>query len=242
MSLLSIALEAEFRDTGVAFNTLWPRHAVATAATSFIGGDRLLKVSRTPAIVADAAFRVVVSPANFLSGHAFSDRDVLRSCGITDFTAYNVDPDMPHAPVSDFFVRQTVPSPTFADPATIRSQKDEDGDVSIKTNSSEGTEDAGKTRSKKGVVLVLCDEDCDFIRPVCTALLQEGHRVVVLAHVRANVNDLNGEPISRTLVGDSTDVYLYSQPLEPSTTSRFVKKSRVRSVPSSAARPFFTSP
>lgn len=240
--MLSIALEAEFRDTGVAFNTLWPRHAVATAATSFIGGDRLLKVSRTPAIVADAAFRVVVSPANFLSGHAFSDRDVLRSCGITDFTAYNVDPDMPHAPVSDFFVRQTVPSPTFADPATIRSQKDEDGDVSIKTNSSEGTEDAGKTRSKKGVVLVLCDEDCDFIRPVCTALLQEGHRVVVLAHVRANVNDLNGEPISRTLVGDSTDVYLYSQPLEPSTTSRFVKKSRVRSVPSSAARPFFTSP
>lgn len=240
--MLSIALEAEFRDTGVAFNTLWPRHAVATAATSFIGGDRLLKVSRTPAIVADAAFRVVVSPANFLSGRAFSDRDVLRSCGITDFTAYNVDPDMPHAPVSDFFVRQTVPSPTFADPATIRSQKDEDGDVSIKTNSSEGTEDAGKTRSKKGVVLVLCDEDCDFIRPVCTALLQEGHRVVVLAHVRANVNDLNGEPISRTLVGDSTDVYLYSQPLEPSTTSRFVKKSRVRSVPSSAARPFFTSP
>jgi len=242
MSLLSIALEAEFRDTGVAFNTLWPRHAVATAATSFIGGDRLLKVSRTPAIVADAAFRVVVSPANFLSGHAFSDRDVLRSCGITDFTAYNVDPDMPHAPVSDFFVRQTVPSPTFADPATIRSQKDEDGDVSIKTNSSEGTEDAGKTRSKKGVVLVLCDEDCDFIRPVCTALLQEGHRVVVLAHVRANVNDLNGEPISRTLVGDSTDVYLYSQPLEPSTTSRFVKKSPVRSVPSSAAKLFFTSP
>lgn len=242
MSLLSIALEAEFRDTGVAFNTLWPRHAVATAATSFIGGDRLLKVSRTPAIVADAAFRVVVSPANFLSGRAFSDLDVLQSCGITDFTAYNVDPDMPHAPVSDFFVRQTVPSPTFADPATIRSQKDEDGDVSIKTNSSEGTEDAGKTRSKKGVVLVLCDEDCDFIRPVCTALLQEGHRVVVLAHVRANVNDLNGEPISRTLVGDSTDVYLYSQPLEPSTTSRFVKKSPVRSVPSSAAKLFLTSP
>lgn len=240
--MLSIALEAEFRDTGVAFNTLWPRHAVATAATSFIGGDRLLKVSRTPAIVADAAFRVVVSPANFLSGRAFSDLDVLQSCGITDFTAYNVDPDMPHAPVSDFFVRQTVPSPTFADPATIRSQKDEDGDVSIKTNSSEGTEDAGKTRSKKGVVLVLCDEDCDFIRPVCTALLQEGHRVVVLAHVRANVNDLNGEPISRTLVGDSTDVYLYSQPLEPSTTSRFVKKSPVRSVPSSAAKLFFTSP
>ena len=89
---------------------------------------------------------------------------------------------------------------------------------------------------------MLCDEDCDFIRPVCTALLQEGHRVVVLAHVRANVNDLNGEPISRTLVGDSTDVYLYSQPLEPSTTSRFVKKSPVRSVPSSAAKLFFTSP
>ena len=194
MSLLSIALEAEFRDTGVAFNTLWPRHAVATAATSFIGGDRLLKVSRTPAIVADAAFRVVVSPANFLSGRAFSDRDVLRSCGITDFTAYNVDPDMPHAPVSDFFVRQTVPSPTFADPATLR-RKDDEVDVSIKKNSSEGPEDAGKTRSKKGVVLVLCDEDCDFIRPVCTALLQEGHRVVVLAHVRANVNDLNGESL-----------------------------------------------
>ena len=177
MSLLSIALEARWRDAGVAFNTLWPRHAVATAATSFIGGDRLVRASRTPAIVADAAFRIVVSPANFLSGRAFSDRDVLRSCGITDFAPYNVDPDLPHEPVSDFFVAQASPSPEFANPAEFAKFPDE--------------KEEGDSKPTKGVVLVLCDEDCDFARPVCAALLRDGHRVVLLAHVRDDVNDLH---------------------------------------------------
>ena len=148
---------------------------VATAATSFIGGDRLVRASRTPAIVADAAFRIVVSPANFLSGRAFSDRDVLRSCGITDFAPYNVDPDLPHEPVSDFFVAQASPSPEFANPAEfarfVNAEKEE-----------------GDSKPTKGVVLVLCDEDCDFARPVCAALLRDGHRVVLLAHVRDERN------------------------------------------------------
>ena len=190
MSLLSIALEARWRDSGVAFNTLWPRHAVATAATSFIGGDRLVRASRTPAIVADAAFRIVVSPANFVSGRAFSDRDVLRSCGITEFAPYNVDPDLPHEPVSDFFVRQTSPSPEFADPAEFARFSDDGDNEEEEEEEGDSRARAKKPTKRAGVVLVLCDEDCDFARPVCAALLRDGHRVVLLAHVRDDVNDL----------------------------------------------------
>lgn len=203
MSLLSIAFEARWRDAGVAFNTLWPRHAVATAATSFIGGDRLVRASRTPAIVADAAFRIVVSPANFLSGRAFSDRDVLRSCGITDFASYNVDPDLPHEPVSDFFVKQASPSPEFANPAEFARFSDD-------VNEEEEEEGDSKPTKRAGVVLVLCDEECDFARPVCAALLRDGHRVVLLAHVRDDVNDLharrsfNDDAIRRAIASSAT--------------------------------------
>ena len=52
-------------------------------------------------------------------------------------------------------------------------------------------EEEGDSKPTKGVVLVLCDEDCDFARPVCAALLRDGHRVVLLAHVRDDVNDLH---------------------------------------------------
>ena len=210
MSLLSIAFEARWRDSGVAFNTLWPRHAVATAATSFIGGDRLIRASRTPAVVADAAFRIVVSPANFLSGRAFSDRDVLRSCGITEFAPYNVDPDLPHEPVSDFFVKQASPSPEFADPAEFATFPDGDGDDDDdeeKEKEGDSLARAKKpTKRRTGVVLVLCDEDCDFARPVCAALLRDGHRVVLLAHVRDDVNDLhkfNDDAIRRAIASSA---------------------------------------
>ncbi len=58
----------------VSVNTLWPRYAVATAATNFIGGETLVSMSRTPACVADAAFRIVTTPSRNFSNKNFIDQ------------------------------------------------------------------------------------------------------------------------------------------------------------------------
>jgi citronellol/citronellal dehydrogenase len=103
MAFVSRKLQRELSSSGVACNTLWPRYAVATAATNFIGGKRLVSMSRTPAAVADAAFRIVTAPSRRVQNRHFVDQDVLRAAGVEDFKPYNVDPDVVE-PVDDFFL------------------------------------------------------------------------------------------------------------------------------------------
>ena len=103
MAFVSRKLHRELFSSGVACNTLWPRYAVATAATNFIGGERLIAMSRTPAAVADAAFRIVTAPSRLVRDRNFVDQDVLRAVGVEDFKPYNVDQDVVE-PVDDFFL------------------------------------------------------------------------------------------------------------------------------------------
>ena len=103
MAFVSRALQRELFSSGVACNTLWPRYAVATAATNFIGGKRLVSMSRTPAAVADAAFRIVTAPSRRVQNRHFVDQDVLSAAGVEDFKPYNVDQDVVE-PVDDFFL------------------------------------------------------------------------------------------------------------------------------------------
>ena len=103
MAFVSRALHRELVSSGVACNTLWPRYAVATAATNFIGGKRLVSMSRTPAAVADAAFRIVTAPSRRVQNRHFVDQDVLSAAGVEDFKPYNVDQDVVE-PVDDFFL------------------------------------------------------------------------------------------------------------------------------------------
>ena len=50
-----LGMAGEFRDEGVAFNALWPQTTIATAAIqNIVGGDEMMKKSRTPDIMADA--------------------------------------------------------------------------------------------------------------------------------------------------------------------------------------------
>ena len=97
MAFVSRRLQRELGSSNVACNTLWPRFAVATAATNFIGGERLVSMSRTPASVADAAFRIVTAPSRLVRNKHFVDQDVLRAVGVDDFKPYNVDPDIRRA-------------------------------------------------------------------------------------------------------------------------------------------------
>jgi citronellol/citronellal dehydrogenase len=93
MSLLSLGWAAEFRGQGIAANSLWPATTIATAAVqNLLGGEALVRRSRKPEIVADAAFYILRRPAASCSGNLFIDEEVLRAEGVTDFSAYAVTP------------------------------------------------------------------------------------------------------------------------------------------------------
>lgn len=92
MSLCVIGLAAEFRDRGVAVNGLWPRTVIATAALRRLGGRVAPESCRTPEIVADAAWHLLVRDSRECTGRFFLDEDVLAEAGITDLTPYAVEP------------------------------------------------------------------------------------------------------------------------------------------------------
>lgn len=93
MTLIALGLAEELREDGIASNTLWPQTTIATAAVEFAIDSNLLKASRTPQIMADAAYEILCSNSNDLSGEALVDEAFLRSRGRTHFDQYKNDPD-----------------------------------------------------------------------------------------------------------------------------------------------------
>src|ERR1035437_8884336 len=60
MTMITMGLAEELREFNIASNTLWPKTIIATAAVkNLLGGDDLIKRSRIPEIVADAAFEIL---------------------------------------------------------------------------------------------------------------------------------------------------------------------------------------
>jgi citronellol/citronellal dehydrogenase len=114
MSLCTLGMAQEFRGAGIAFNSLWPLTAIDTAAVrNLLGGDAMSRASRSPEIVADAAYAILNKPARDCTGNFFIDEALLRAEGVTDFSRYAAgDSDGPYAP--DFFV----PDAAFAATAT----------------------------------------------------------------------------------------------------------------------------
>ncbi len=101
MSMVVLGLAGELRGK-VAVNALWPRTTIATAAIkNLLGGDTMMKMSRTPDIIADAAHAIFQKPKSF-TGNFLIDDTFLAGEGITDFEHYRADPSQPLA--SDFFV------------------------------------------------------------------------------------------------------------------------------------------
>jgi len=88
MTLLALGLAEELREDGIASNALWPRTTIATSAVEFAVGAELLKHSRTPEIMADAAFEILVSNSGALSGETLIDETLLRERGYSDFDRY----------------------------------------------------------------------------------------------------------------------------------------------------------
>jgi citronellol/citronellal dehydrogenase len=96
MTMATLGIAAEFAADGIAANALWPRTTIATAAVRFaLGGDRMMKVSRTPEIYADAAYEVLQQPAREYTGQTLIVEDVLEAAGVTDFSDYAAVPGTP---------------------------------------------------------------------------------------------------------------------------------------------------
>jgi len=93
MTMIALGLSAELKKFNIAANTLWPRTTIATAAVrNLLGGDVLINMSRTPEIVADAAYYILQRPSSECTGNSFSDEQVLEQEGITDLNKYAVVP------------------------------------------------------------------------------------------------------------------------------------------------------
>ena len=93
MTLAALGFAAEFAGRGVASNALWPRTTIATAAVAnLLGGEAMIRRSRTPAIIADAAHAVLTTNSRELTGQTIIDEDLLRERGVEDFSGYAVDP------------------------------------------------------------------------------------------------------------------------------------------------------
>jgi citronellol/citronellal dehydrogenase len=89
MSMCTVGMAVEHADAGIAFNSLWPRTIIATAAVqNLLGGDAAMAHSRKPEIVADAAHHILTRPARTTTGNFFIDDDVLADAGVTDLGVY----------------------------------------------------------------------------------------------------------------------------------------------------------
>ena len=78
MSMCVLGMSEEFRDEGVAVNAFWPRTTIATAAIrNLLGGEEMIRRSRKPSIMGDAAMHIFQRPSRECSGQFFLDDEVL---------------------------------------------------------------------------------------------------------------------------------------------------------------------
>jgi citronellol/citronellal dehydrogenase len=106
MSMCVLGMAGEFSSDGIAFNALWPRTTIATAAiNNQMGGDMIMKLSRKPEMMAEAAYIIFNKNSREFSGNFCIDDEVMAEAGITDLSQYQVDPDLPSEKLApDFFV------------------------------------------------------------------------------------------------------------------------------------------
>ncbi len=110
MSMCVLGMAAEFAGDGIAFNALWPRTGIATAAIkNALAGDEGMKHCRTVEILADAAHMIFEKPSRDFTGRFLIDDTFLAENGVTDFDQYRVDPTVDLMP--DFFVPDWIPPP-----------------------------------------------------------------------------------------------------------------------------------
>jgi citronellol/citronellal dehydrogenase len=93
MSMMAIGFAEELKPFRIAANALWPRTTIATAAVmNLLGGQTLINMSRTPEIIADAAYFILKRASSSCTGNLYLDENVLTEEGVTDLSGYSVVP------------------------------------------------------------------------------------------------------------------------------------------------------
>ncbi|MEO8766452.1 MAG: NAD(P)-dependent oxidoreductase [Ginsengibacter sp.] len=93
MTMIALGLSGELKKYNIAANALWPKTTIATAAIrNLLGGETLIKMSRTPEIISDAAYYILSKLPAECTGNCFIDEEVLAKEGITNFDKYAVVP------------------------------------------------------------------------------------------------------------------------------------------------------
>jgi citronellol/citronellal dehydrogenase len=95
MSMCVLGMAEEFRREGIAFNALWPRTVIATSAINLLGGSVVPENCRTPEIMADAAYEILIRDSRQCTGNFFLDENVLRAAGVKNFDHYQVKAGQP---------------------------------------------------------------------------------------------------------------------------------------------------
>ncbi|MCV9992876.1 NAD(P)-dependent oxidoreductase [Paeniglutamicibacter sp. ZC-3] len=91
MSMTTLGLAEELRDTGIGVNSLWPATLIDTAAIrNMPHGAQMVSAARSARIVADAAHAILTSDARACSGNFFTDEEVLAAAGVRDFSGYSM--------------------------------------------------------------------------------------------------------------------------------------------------------
>ena len=103
MSMCVLGMAEELKPRRIAVNALWPRTTIATAAVrNLLGGEDIIRASRKPEIMGDAAHAILTKPSQECTGNFFVDDAVLEAEGLTDFSGYAVEPNVELMP--DFFI------------------------------------------------------------------------------------------------------------------------------------------
>jgi citronellol/citronellal dehydrogenase len=103
MSMCVLGMAEELKPEGIAVNAIWPRTVIATSAVqNLLGGDETMRGSRTPEIMADAAYAILTKPSREFTGNFCIDDEILAKEGVTDFSKYQSVPGAELYP--DFFV------------------------------------------------------------------------------------------------------------------------------------------
>lgn len=104
MSLCTLGMAEEFRMDGIAVNSLWPMTSIDTAAVrNVLGGESMARMSRSPQIMADAAYALLLQDSREYTGQFVIDEFILAGTGVTDFKQYQ-HPDYEGPLAADFFV------------------------------------------------------------------------------------------------------------------------------------------
>lgn len=104
MSMCVLGMHSEFKPDNIAVNALWPKTAIYTAAVEMLAGAVAKDFSRTPEIMSDSAYAVLIQDPRTCTGNFFIDEEVLKTAGVTDFKQYACNPDKVDELMPDAFL------------------------------------------------------------------------------------------------------------------------------------------